>query len=782
MEVTTLFKTDINSGLSAEQVSERVKNGLSNGSFDIKTKSCARIICENIFTLFNLINLILAVMVLSVGSFRNSLFMGVVICNTAIGIFQEIRAKRTIDKLSIISAPKVHVIRDGVEAVISTGELVQDDIMILSSGMQICADAVVLEGECETDESLITGESDTIRKTQGSELYSGSFITSGYVKAQAVRVGAESVSGKITGGSKYIKKNVSEMMRSINRIIKAVSFVIVPFGAILLFKSLVLLKKPVDESVTATAAALIGMIPEGLVLLTGIALAVSAVRLSQHHALCQDLYCVESLARVDTLCLDKTGTLTEGVMEVVELIETTAPDKDLDLEKTLAAFAAAFPDKNSTLKAIAERFHGEPNYDIVNTVPFSSSRKWSAAEFSELGSLVLGAPEFVLKKDHSQIIEKCELYSKKGLRTLVLAHSPLPLPDDRDTLPENLSAKAVIVLSDKIRNSARSTLEYFKKQDVSIKIISGDNPAAVSQIAQRVGLLNTECVDMSKVSSNEIPRIVERYSIFGRTTPGQKLEIIKALKAAGHKTAMTGDGVNDVPALREADCSVAMQSGSDAVRAVSQIVLLNSDFSSMPTAVEEGRRCINNIRRSAALFLTKTIFSSLLTAVYLFLPLSYPFKPIQLTLISATLIGIPSFLLAMEPNKNRVSGSFLSHIIKQSAAGGIAAAFGVCLLTALEAVLNISSEQLSAMSMILTAVSFAGTLFAVCRPFNKTRAVMFGGLIVLFILACLLLPELFYLVPLTEKLWGTLFAASALVLLIQTLLRCIFRKLKKGEN
>lgn len=774
-----MIKTDKNYGLSAEQVSERIKKGLSNGSFDIKTKSCTRIVCENVFTLFNFINLILAVMVISVGSLRNALFMGVVICNTTIGIIQEIRAKRTIDKLSILSAPKVRVIRDGTEAVISTGELVQDDIMVLSSGMQICADALVLEGECETDESLITGESDTIRKSQGSELYSGSFVTSGYVKAQAVRVGAQSVSGKITGGSKYIKKTFSEMMRSINRIIKVISFVIVPFGAILLFKSLVALKQPVSESVTSAAAALIGMIPEGLVLLTGIALAVSTIRLSRHHALCQDLYCVESLARVDTLCLDKTGTLTEGVMEITEIIPL---DNRFETETALTAFAAAFPDKNSTLKAIAERFHGEPDFKPVNTVSFSSSRKWSAAEFWEIGSLVLGAPEFVLKQDYSQISQKCELYSKQGLRTLVLAHSPLPLPDNREILPNGLSAKALIALSDKIRASAGSTLEYFGQQDVEIKIISGDNPESVSRIAKRAGLLGTECVDMSNISSGQISEIVERYSIFGRTTPEQKLEIIKALKAAGHKTAMTGDGINDVPALREADCSVAMQSGSDAVRAVSQIVLMNSDFSSMPIAVEEGRRCINNIRRSAALFLTKTIFSSLLTTVYLFLPLSYPFKPIQLTLISAIFIGIPSFLLAMEPNKSRVSGTFLSHIIKRSAAGGGAAALGVCLLTVLENTLNISPEQLSTMSVTLTAVSFAGTLFAVCHPINRSRAVMLAGLFVLFTAACLLFPELFYLSPLTAKLWFTLFVMSAFVLLTQAALRYFFSKQKNYEN
>lgn len=786
--------TDINKGLTAEQAEQRVKNGLSNSGFDVKTKSHAQIVCENVFTLFNLINLILAVMVLSVGSLRNALFMGVVICNTAIGIFQEIRAKNTIDKLSVLSAPKARVIRDGSEKAVSTSDIVMDDIMILSSGNQVCADALVLEGECETDESLITGESDLISKMPGSELYSGSFVTSGYVKAQAVRVGAESASGRITGGSKYIKKPASEMMRSINSIIKAVSFVIVPFGLILLFKSIVIVKQPIDESITSATAALIGMIPEGLVLLTGIALAVSAIRLSQHNTLCQDLYCVESLARVDTLCLDKTGTLTEGCMEVAEIKyvekkKTEHPANSticFDAGSALSMFASAFPDKNATLKAIAERFpekNEQSRPKLVKTVPFSSARKWSAAEFDGIGTLVLGAPELLTERDNTQAINECELCSQKGFRTLVLALSPLPLPTKPGTLPEQLSPKVLIVLSDKLRASAPATLEYFKKQGVTIKIISGDNPAAVSGIAERAGLDGAaEYVDMSTVSDDAVPAAAERYSVFGRTTPDQKLALIKALKAAGHKTAMTGDGVNDVLALREADCSIAMQSGSDAVRAVSQIVLLNSDFSSMPLVVEEGRRCINNIRRSAALFLTKTIFSFLLTVLYLFLPLNYPFKPIQLTLISAVIIGIPSFLLAMEPNKNRVSGSFLSHIVKRSAAGGISAALGVGFLTVAEALWKIPTEQVSTMSVILVAVSFFGTLFHVCRPFNKTRGIMFTALVALFSAAALLFPKMFYLTELTVGQLLVLISVTAASLVIQILLRHVLNNFKKIKN
>lgn len=772
---------DINKGLTVSQVKERTANGRSNGGFEIKTKSVFRIVCENVFTLFNLINLILAVMVFAVGSYRNALFMGVVICNIAIGIFQSIRAKRAIDKLSIISAPKARVIREGEEQIIPVGDVVLDDIMILSSGMQICADAVVLDGECETDESLITGESDAVFKKSGDELFSGSFVVSGRVKARAVRVGAESASGKITSGSKYIKKTDSEMMKSINLIIKIVSVCIMPFGAVMLFKSLCVFDRPVDEAVTSTAAALIGMIPEGLVLLTGIALAVSAIRLSRRETLCRDLYCVESLARVDVLCLDKTGTLTEGCMEIrnIEPLDGGCSDKELD--DALNAFVSAFPEPNSTLKALAERYNNGTAHALRGTVPFSSARKWSAAEFEGLGTLVLGAPEFVLGKG-SNISESCEKYTSSGLRTLVLARSPLSPPKETGKLPDDLKASALIVLSDKLRPSAPATLDYFREQGVDIKIISGDDPAAVSQIAKRAGFENyNKYVDMGTVSDEDITHIAEKYSVFGRTTPDQKLLLIKALKAAGHKTAMTGDGVNDILALREADCSIAMQSGSDAVRAVSQIVLMNSDFSSMPLVVREGRRCINNIRRSASLFLTKTIFSFLLTVVYLFLPLTYPFKPIQLTLISAVIIGIPSFLLAMETNKERVSNGFLSHIFKRSAAGGISAAFGVGLLTAAEKVWGISLEAASTMAMIITAAAFFGTLFEICRPFTKLHAVMYAALVILFAAVALLFPGLFYLVKPTLTQTIILLVLCAVVILIQIILRKLFNNIKIKE-
>lgn len=750
-------------GLTAREVSERVKNGQSNGSMDIKTKSIPRIFRDNIFTLFNLINVILAVLVALVGSWRNMLFMGVIVSNIAIGIFQEIRSKRVIDRLSIISAPKAHLIRDGSERILPVSEIVIDDIMLLASGRQVCADGVIINGECEADESLITGESDPVTKRRGDELLSGSFIVSGSCTARAVRVGAESTSGKITSGAKYVKKHNSEMMKSINKIIRVVSICIVPFGLILFYKAFHIAGLSVEEGVTSTVAALIGMIPEGLVLLTSIALAVSAIRLGQRQTLCQDLYCVETLARVDVLCLDKTGTLTEGCMEVREVKQL---DDSFDVDGALNAFSSAFPESNATFQAVRERWNGGSDLAVLKTIPFSSARKWSAARFDGLGTVVLGAPSFVLGNDYAQISNICEKYSAKGFRVLVLAHSPLPLGDGE--LPNNISAKALIVLSDKIRPSARDTLEYFKRQGVTLKVISGDDPVTVSCVAKRAGLDGGEnYIDMGNVSDKDIADIAEKYTVFGRVTPEQKLKLVKALRSAGHKVAMTGDGVNDVLALKEADCSVAMQSGSDAARSVSQLVLMTSDFSSMPLVVEEGRRCINNIQRSAALFLVKTIFSFLLAAAFLIVPYGYPFKPIQMTLISALAIGAPSFLLALEPNKNLVHGSFLVNVMKKAAPGGISVAVGVGLLTAAESVFGFAPEEISAMAVYLTAFACFLVLGNVCRPFKKWRAAMLAVLIAAFAGAIWLFPKIFYIVPLTAAEWITLGVSAAIVLAVQ---------------
>ena len=768
--------TDIEKGLTSAQAEERAAKGLSNGDMDVKTKSIKRIFIDNIFTFFNMINAVLAVLVLITGSIRNVLFMGIIFSNIAIGIFQEIRSKRVIDRLSIISAPKAHLLRDGAEKTMPVSEVVVDDIMLLSSGKQVCADAVVVDGECEANESLITGESDAIPKKVGDKLISGSFIVSGNVKAQATHVGAQSTSGKITSGAKYIKKRHSEMMNSIDRIIRIVAVCIIPFGVVFFLKAFLLLKEPFENGVVTTVAALIAMIPEGLVLLTSVALAISSIRLATKQTLCQDLYCVEALARVDVLCLDKTGTITEGTQEITEIVPL---DKDFDINGALSAFAGAFQDANPTLKAISEKFTEKPENALVRTIAFSSVRKWSAAEFEGFGSVVVGAPSFVLGDKYSQIADKCEKFTENGFRTLVVGQSDKSL--DSNAFPSDIKEKALIVMSDKIRASAPRVFEYFKEQGVALKVISGDDPKTVSNIAIRAGLDNAEnYVDMTKISEEELPELVEKCAVFGRVSPEQKLAIIKALKANGHKAAMTGDGVNDVPALKEADCSVTVQAGSDAARAVSQIVLMNNDFASMPLVVQEGRRCINNIQRSAALFLVKTIFAFLLAVTFLFLPYAYPYRPIQMTLVSALTIGAPSFLLALEPNRNIVKGSFLANVMRKAAPGGIAAALGIGLVMVSQAVFGFSAESVSTMATFLMGAACFSALWNVCMPFNKARAAMFILLASVFCLVPAVsakLRELFYITPLSLKEYAVLGVLIVIVWTVRFALSILAGKL-----
>lgn len=758
-----MITTDPINGLTPQQAEEAAARGESNGSQNVHTKSVWQIVRENLFTLFNLLNIVLAALVAFTGSWRNMLFMGVVISNTAIGIFQELRSKRVIDRLSVLSAPKARLLRGGRELSLPVADIVKGDIMLLSAGQQVCADGEIAEGFCEADESLVTGESDPVPKNVGDELLSGSFIVAGSVKAQAARVGSESFSGQITGKAKGAVKRTSEMMRSINRIISIVSVCIVPFGAVLFLKAFLVTRQSLESGIVSTVAALIGMIPEGLVLLTSIALAVSTIRLAQKDTLCQDLYCVEALARVDTLCLDKTGTLTEGCMELSEVVSLCG---GYDAQGALAAFAGAFTDPNATLKAIAESFPASGAQKPLRTVPLSSARKWSAAEFEDFGCLFLGAPSFVLDAAaYSAIEPRVRRYAENGQRVLLLAQG--------ERLPENgeaprAQAKALVVLSDKIRPSTPQTLEYFKRQGVALKIISGDDPVTVSNVARRAGLEGAErCVDVSALTDAELEEAAEKYTVFGRVQPFRKLALVKALKARGHKVAMTGDGVNDVPALREADCSIAMQSGSDAARCVSQLVLLTSDLGCLPLVVAEGRRTINNIQRSAALFLVKTIYAFLLAAAFLVLPLAYPFKPIQMTLISALTIGVPSFLLALEPNRSLVRGGFLANVLRRAAPGGITAALGVGLVMAAQQVLAISAEHTSVMAVYLTAaVSFA-VLFGVCLPFNAARGVMFAALTAAFVGAAALFGGLFYLEPLSAVEWVALAAlvgASWLIL------------------
>ena len=736
------------SGLSDEQVNARRQQGLVNGTEEITTKTVGQIVRSNLITPFNILNTILAGLILMVGSYKNLLFMGVIISNTLIGTFQEIKAKKTIDRLKLIAAPKAHVLRGGAKRDLPVGDLVLDDIMVLSSGNQICADCVVVEGECEVNEALITGESDLIAKKAGDHLLSGSFLGSGSCLAQVEHVGTENYASQITQSAKYLKKPNSEIMTWINKIIKYVGFSIIPIGLLLFYKQVFISGQAFDRAIVSTVAALIGMIPEGLVLLTSVVLAVSVIRLARHKALVQDLYSIETLARVDTLCLDKTGTITEGAMQV-DAIVPLCDITQQETEDAIAALVNALNDENPTFNAMKAFAHNPPPWKCTGTVAFSSVRKWSGASFQEAGSFLMGAGEFVLKERFEQIRPTVEHYSSQGQRVLLLAHSEGML--NGGELPPDISPLALILLSDRIRKNAKKTLEYFSSQGVDIKVISGDNAVTVSNVAKKAGLKTAgSYVDAVTLKNyEEIKAASVKYSVFGRVTPQQKLDLIKALKEQNRTVAMTGDGVNDVLALKESDCSIAMASGSDASKTVSQVVLLDSDFASMPRIVNEGRRSINNLQRSASLFLVKAMFSAIIAVLFIFLSYDYPFQPIQFTLINAVTIGFPSFILALEPNRERIRGKFIVNIIKKALPGALTMVLNIVLLVLISGYLNFTQEQISTLAVIITGYTGLLTLFKVCMPFNTMHVVLFSLMTFIFIVALIFFKPLFAVVSLT---------------------------------
>lgn len=756
-------------GLTAEQVLQRKKAGLHNGDSGMKTKTEGQIIKENVFTFFNLLNFALGAAVILVGSPRNALFLGVIFCNIVIGSFQGIRAKRTMDKLSLISAPKANVVRDGNRRSIAVEDVVLDDILLLSSGNQICADAVVAAGECEVNESLITGESDPVLKQPGDELLSGSFVVSGSCSARVEHIGAENYAARIAGDAKYVKKRRSEIMDSIDFIVKIIGFAIIPIGALLFWKQYFVLHDTFQNSVVSTTAAIVGMIPEGLVLLISMAFAVSVIKLSARKTLVQDMYCVETLARVDTLCLDKTGTITEGTMQVDELV----PLEDFteqDMTEALRALVHNLTDDNPTFCAVQEFLPEPSGWQATALVPFSSARKWSGAFFAGKGTYVMGAGEFILGEDFAPLKPQAEEYSAHGQRVLLLAHSKEPFQGQ--SLPQVLVPIGFVLISDKIRREAPRTLRYFADQGVDLKVISGDNAVTVANIARKAGLDNADkYIDASTLTTDEdIRRAVREYSVFGRVTPHQKLAFVKALKEDGHTVAMTGDGVNDVLALKEADCSIAMASGSDAARNVSNLVLLDSNFASMPLVVQEGRRSINNLQRSSSLFLVKTIFSALIGVMFIFLNYSYPFEPIQQTLISSLTIGVPSFLLALEPNRDRLKGKFIFNVFRMCIPAAVTMALNILALCALSGTLGLSDAQMSTLAVIMTSMTGFFMLFKVCTPFNGLRSALFAALLSAFVVAAVGFGEFFALVELTLPMLIALVPLMAMALSLMLVL------------
>ena len=730
----------IQEGLSSDDVKKRQKKNLVNYDTSVPTKSIKKILFDNFFTIFNFLNLFLGIIVFMAGSFKNMIFLSVVIINTAISTIQEIHSKNVVDRLSVLASSKAHVIRDGKRQEISINEIVIDDVLEFKTGSQIATDSIILNGTVQVNESFLTGEPDSIEKKEGDVLLSGSYIVSGNCAAKVIHVGEENYTAKISKDAKYVKKVNSEIMTSLNKIINFLTSAIIPIGIALFIVQLNVENLSLQSAVTKTVAAIIGMIPEGLVLLTSTVLAVSVVRLSKSKVLVQELYCIETLARVDTLCLDKTGTLTEGIMEVKDYIPIN--DSDTNMKNILSNIAKFSEDENSTINAIKDYFKDVTNEFVpVKKYAFSSKNKWSAITFENQGSYIIGAPEFILKNNFKKYENTINKYTK-DYRVLVLAHTQSKI--EKENLPLDTDIIGLLLITDKIRKEAKDTLEYFYKQDVNIKIISGDNPITVSKIAKQVGVKNYDkYIDMSKITDKDsILDIATNYTVFGRVTPTQKKELVLALKSKGKTVAMTGDGVNDVLALKTADCSIAMANGSDATKNVSQLVLLDSNFASMPKVVSEGRRTINNIERSASLFLVKTIYSSVLALMFLFMNESYPFVPIQLSLISVVTIGIPSFMLALEPNKEKIRGNFLKNVISKSIPTALTAILGIFTISILYKNGLVPSKYYSTLCVISTGVSGLMLLFTLSKsrksensallvsPYRLTLALLLLGLFI----------------------------------------------------
>lgn len=762
-------------GLTDAEVRQRIEQGLVNHNSDIKSKSIKRIVLENLITPFNILNFVLAVLILIVGSYKNLLFMGVIICNIFIGTVQEIRAKKTIDKLSLIAEPKAHVIRNGIKQEIAIHDIVMDDITFLGAGNQVCSDAVVIEGECEVNESLLTGESEPVLKQPGDHLLSGSFIISGNCHARVEHVGKDNYAAQITDNAKYVKKPNSEIMRWTNRIIKYIGFTLIPVGIALFCKQVFISHQGFNDAIVGVVAALIGMIPEGLILLTSVVFAVSIVRLSQHKTLVQELYCIETLARVDVLCLDKTGTITEGTMEVTDVLPLHNTTNE-ELNIALGSLIHALEDDNPTFNAVKTYCSQYDKLTCNHIVPFSSARKWSGASFDENGSYIFGATEFILK-DSTPYQEIIEEHSEKGQRVLMLAHSPHQIQDKE--LPEEIHPMAFLFISDKIRAEAPDTLAYFAEQGVDIKIISGDNAITVANIAKKAGLKTAEqYVDATTLQTpEEIKEAAQKYSVFGRVTPQQKLDLVKALKEQGHTVAMTGDGVNDVLALKESDCSIAMASGSDAARTVSQLVLLDSNFASMPKILKEGRRSINNLQRSSSLFLTKTIFSTINAILFIFLHFDYPFQPIQLTLISALTIGAPSLILALEPNKERIKGKYIVNVIRKSIPGAMTMVFNIVALAILCSFIQFNNTEISTLAVMITGFAGLLVLLKVSLPFNWIRCALFFTMLGAFIFAIFILKDLFSLASITLPMFYCFLVLAGFAIIVFVLFSLLIDKL-----
>ena len=768
-------------GLTSLEVKERLEKGQVNYDTTTPSKSIKEIIIENTCTLFNFINIILGVAIIFVGSYKNLLFLGVVICNTLISTIQEIRAKKTVDKLSIISSSKAKVIRDGKQKSIHVNEVVLDDVIVYELGDQIIADSKIIEGTCEVDESFITGESKTILKKDGDTLLSGSFIVSGSATSKVIHVGIDNYTSIISHDAKMMAKEInSQIMRSLNKIVKYVSVTLIPIGILLLLNQFSIENNTTQNAVITVVAALIGMIPEGLILLVSTVLAISVVRLSKYSVLVQDLYSLETLARVDTLCLDKTGTITEGNMEVYDVIPLN-DHKMNEVDSIMEALSTNLNDKNPTFKAINEKYKNTHKEKAIEVIPFSSERKYSGVKFKDY-TYIMGAPEFILGDDLKLYKEKIDKLSSEN-RVLALIRID---SKQKDVLSSKKDVMALILIRDKVRKDAINTIQFFKDNNVELKVISGDNPKTVQTVARSVGIDVTGVFDARLINDEtDLNSIVEENNIFGRVKPDQKRLLIRALKNNGHVVAMTGDGVNDVLALKESDCGIAMNSGADAARNVSELVLLDSNFDAMPKIVKEGRRTINNVERSATLFLSKTLYASLLAVLFIFINYTYPFQPIQMTLINSLTIGAPAFILALEPNHDLVKGKFLINVISKAIPSGITTVINILLLVFLANIFKITSEQTSTIAVIITGYTAILLIYRISKPLNLLRKTLLIGLTIIFILA-LITPfgrEFFSLELLTPNslliLLPLMYLSTRLFVLLSRLLNIIIQKKNK---
>ena len=783
-------------GLTNEQVQERIAEGKVNVNENPNTRTYKQIILENTLTFFNFLNIALLVLVLFVRSYKNSMFMGIILINTVIGIIQEIRAKKTIDKLAILTESKTVVLREGKKWSISTEKLVLDDLIFLKTGDQVPADVKVLEGTVEVNESLLTGESDNLSKSQGDELFSGSFVTSGEACCQVIHVGKDNYASQITSEAKEFKRHNSELRNSLNAILKVISIIIVALGAMLFYKQYMIVGDTLKDSVVNMVAAVLGMIPEGLVLLTSVALTLGSMVLATKKTLVQELYCIETLARVDTLCLDKTGTITEGTMKVedVQLYDTAQttvvqhtakfdpetgepvqnvsalkPEVTVSAEKEngqiqetvnsetvsqeerqklqeidhiMGNMMSVLHDQNATADALRKRFPSRNDLKLIHAIPFSSDRKYSGAVFEGRGTYLMGAAQFLFPEGNEELLEHCSSYAQEGYRILVLAHSEQETKGTER--PTGLEPLGLFLITDVIREEAPDTLAFFDSQGVDLKVISGDDPVTVSAIAKKAGLKNADhYIDATTIkTSEEMQRAVAECSVFGRVTPQQKKQMVQALQSQKHTVAMTGDGVNDVLALKEADCSIAMAAGSDAAKNIANVVLLDSNFGAMPHIVNQGRRVVNNIRSAASMFLIKTIFSVLLSLITIFFGDAYPFEPIQMSLISACAVGIPTFLLTQENNYNKIDHTFLRHVFMNAFPAAVT--ITGCVFTIMLVCQDVyhSNVMLNTACVLVTGWNYMSALRTVYSPLNTYRKVIIYGMQFAFFISAVVLQDL----------------------------------------